>query len=71
MSSQLLRFKVGEEVKYPQIVFAKDKGRHEVVKTLWKVKAIFPISEMAILAQAHCRKGANVQVPLSQLINYN
>lgn len=64
-------FQTGDEVRYPQIIFSPEKGCHEVISTNWKIKAIFPLSEIAVLATVKQKKHFKMQVPLALLGNYN
>jgi hypothetical protein len=70
MSGQLIHFKIGEKVCYPQIV-CNSEGKHEVVKLLWQIKTIFPVSQVAIIKQMNTRRAPSIQVGLAQLANYN
>ena len=68
MSSEAYRFTVGEEVIYPQILLIN--GRHKVVERPWQIKAIFPVSELALLAQTD-HAGPQMHVKLNRLSLYN
>ena len=69
MSSDAYRFRVGEQVMYPQILVG-DNGRHQVVQTPWLIKAIFPVSQLALITQSG-RQAASIHVNLEKLQLYN
>jgi len=68
MSSQAYRFKVGEQVSYPHIFFGPE-GRHQMREDRWYIKAIFPVSGLALISQAS--GGNNIHVGLDKLSLYN
>ncbi len=68
MSSQVKRFKVGEQVNYPHIFFGS-QGKHQVVSDRWQIKAIFPVSRLALISQLS--SGASIHVGLDKLMIYN
>lgn len=70
MSSGLKKFKVGEQVLYPQVTCDND-GKHYVQNRTWLIKTIFPVSQLAILHEIGCRKPAQVQVSLERLLALN
>ena len=70
MSSQSLKFRVGERVRFPQLV-CNDHGKHEVIKADWQVEAIFPVSRLAIISKMNCNQGSSAQVSLDKLAAYN
>ncbi|MBQ6154362.1 hypothetical protein IJI99_00590 [bacterium] len=70
MSSQVCRFKVGERVSYPHISFGPE-GRHQVVKDSWLVKAIFPVSRLALITQTDGPNAPCIHVDLDRLSMYN
>lgn len=65
-----LKFKVGEQVLYPQLV-CNEEGKHAVQNRTWKIKTIFPVSRVAILLETGCRKPTQVQVSLEKLLTFN
>lgn len=69
MSSQAYRFKVGEQVSYPHIFFGPG-GRHQVEEDRWYIKAIFPVSGLALISKAG-ESGTNIHVGLDKLSLYN
>lgn len=71
MPRSATRFQAGDQVQYPQIIFSAQKGCHEVVCQQWKIKAIFPLSEIAVLTKLHQSARFKMQVPLALLANYN
>ena len=70
MSSQVYRFKVGEQVMYPRILLGPE-GKHQVVESPWQIKAIFPVSELALITQVNVKKGTSIHVGLDKLMLYN
>ena len=69
MSSQGYRFKVGEQVSYPHLFFGPE-GKHQVVQDQWRIKAIFPVSGLALITRLDAPE-ASLHVGLDRLLMYN
>ena len=68
MSSQV-PFKVGEQVSYPHIFFGPE-GKHQLVHDRWLIKAIFPVSGLALISKCSDRH-TSIHVGLDKLLMYN
>lgn len=68
MSSQPKFLRVGEKVSFPKLKWGKD-GSHQLVNVSWQVQAIFPVSQLVVLAEAESNNLC--QVSWEQLCNYN
>ncbi len=64
------RFKVGEQVLYPQLV-CDGEGKHAIENRPWKIKTIFPVSRLAILLEMSSSHPNQVQVSLEKLLAFN